>query len=150
MSVMNRILVVEKHWVGENRFLWIFLGAPSIEHLRGNKWLSTVLSAITAAVVGVILNLAIWFSLNVIFSSASELYVGNLRLYVPDISSTDYASLLIAIAAFIALFKYKASMLVTLAVAGFPGLPAVPKLITFIQRKESVYYVMGNPLTCSR
>ena len=48
-------------------FLWIFLGAPFIERLRGNKGLSAALSAITAAVVGVILNLAVWFAIHTVF-----------------------------------------------------------------------------------
>jgi chromate transporter len=103
-------------------FLWIFLGAPYIEHLRGNKSLSAALSAITAAVVGVILNLAVWFSLNVLFGEVNEIYIGSLRLYVPDFSSIDYASLLIAVGAFIALFRYKVSMLVTLGGAATAGL----------------------------
>jgi chromate transporter len=51
-------------------FLWIFLGAPYIEKLRGNEWLSSALSTVTAAVVGVILNLAVWFGLHVIFPAA--------------------------------------------------------------------------------
>lgn len=103
-------------------FLWIFLGAPYIEHLRGNKSLSTALSAITAAVVGVVLNLAVWFSLNVLFGTVSEIIIGPLRLYVPDLGTIDWASLLIAVAAFIALFRYKVSMLVTLAGAAAAGL----------------------------
>ncbi len=102
-------------------FLWIFMGAPYIESLRGHKSLSTALSAITAAVVGVILNLAIWFSLNVIFGTVDEGYIGPLRLYVPDWSSIDWASLLIAIAAFIALFRFKVSMLWTLGGAALAG-----------------------------
>ena len=53
-------------------FLWIFLGAPFIERLRGNAALSGALSAITAAVVGVILNLAIWFALHVLFRTVVE------------------------------------------------------------------------------
>ncbi|MBL9170921.1 MAG: chromate transporter, partial [Verrucomicrobiales bacterium] len=52
-------------------FLWIFLGAPHIEQLRGNKWLSAALSTITAAVVGVILNLAVWLGLHVLFPAGS-------------------------------------------------------------------------------
>ena len=48
-------------------FLWIFLGAPHIEQLRGNAKLTAALSAITAAVVGVVLNLAVWFGVNVLF-----------------------------------------------------------------------------------
>ena len=48
-------------------FLWIFLGAPHIEQLRGNRKLTAALSAVTAAVVGVVLNLAVWFGLHVLF-----------------------------------------------------------------------------------
>ncbi len=103
-------------------FLWIFLGAPYIEHLRGNRSLSTALSAITAAVVGVILNLALWFSLHVLFSTVTETFIGPVRLFVPDLATIDWVSLLIAIAAFTALFRYKVSMLVTLAGAAGLGL----------------------------
>ena len=103
-------------------FLWIFLGAPYIENLRGNTSLSTALSAITAAVVGVILNLALWFSLHVIFADVVEQMVGPVRLYVPDLGTIDWVSLLIAVAAFTALFRYKVSMLVTLAGAAGVGL----------------------------
>ena len=53
-------------------FLWIFLGAPFVEALRGNKALSGALAAITAAVVGVILNLAVWFALHVLFREVRE------------------------------------------------------------------------------
>lgn len=103
-------------------FLWIFLGAPYIEYLRGNKSLSTALSTITAAVVGVILNLALWFSLHVLFGTVTEEFVGPLRLFVPDFATIDWVSLLIATAAFIALFRYKVSMMVTLAGAAAIGL----------------------------
>jgi chromate transporter len=103
-------------------FLWIFLGAPYIEKLRGHKSLSTVLSTITAAVVGVILNLATWFSLNAIFGAVDETYFGPLRLYIPELRTIDWAALLIAIAAFIALFRFKVSMLWTLAGAAAAGL----------------------------
>ncbi len=103
-------------------FLWIFLGAPYIENLRGHKSLSTALSAITAAVVGVILNLAVWFSLNVLFGTVNEVYFGPIRIYVPDVTTLDWASLLIAVGAFIALFRFKISMLWTLAGAAAAGL----------------------------
>lgn len=103
-------------------FLWIFLGAPYIESLRGRKSLTTALSAITAAVVGVIANLAVWFSLNVIFGTVNEVFIGPLRLYVPELSTIDWASLVIAIVAFIALFRYKVSMLWTLAGAAAAGI----------------------------
>ena len=103
-------------------FLWIFLGAPYIEYLRGNKSLTTALSAITAAVVGVILNLAVWFSLQTIFGEVNELSFGSLRLLVPVWETIDWASLLIAVGAFIALFRLKWGMITTLAVSAGLGL----------------------------
>jgi chromate transporter len=103
-------------------FLWIFLGAPYIEHLRGNKSLSTALSGITAAVVGVILNLAVWFAIQTLFGQVDEQYWGPLRLYVPHWATIDWASLLIALAAFVALFRFKTGMLTTLAGAVGLGL----------------------------
>jgi chromate transporter len=103
-------------------FLWIFLGAPYIEQLRGKTLLTTALSAITAAVVGVILNLAVWFSFNVIFGTVNEVWLGPLRLLVPVWSTIDWASLLIAIAAFVAIFHFKVSMIKTLAGAAVAGL----------------------------
>ena len=57
-------------------FLWIFLGAPFIEVLRGNRALSGALSAITAAVVGVVLNLAIWFAIHTIFGQVQPVRWG--------------------------------------------------------------------------
>jgi chromate transporter len=103
-------------------FLWIFLGAPYIEYLRGRKALSTALSGITAAVVGVILNLAAWFAVQTLFGQVDERYWGPLRLYVPHWATIDWAALLIALAAFVALFRFKAGMLLTLAGAVGLGL----------------------------
>jgi chromate transporter len=103
-------------------FLWIFLGAPYIEYLRGNKALTTALSGITAAVVGVILNLAVWFSLQTIFKTVDEVNLGALRLLVPVWGTVDWASLLIAAGAFIAMFKYQQSMLRVLAGRALAGL----------------------------
>lgn len=103
-------------------FLWIFLGAPYIEYLRGNKDLSAALSAITASVVGVILNLAVWFSLHTVFAVVDERQVGLVKLMVPRWETADLVSLFIALAAFIALFRFKASMLLTLAGSAAVGL----------------------------
>lgn len=103
-------------------FLWIFLGAPFIEYWRGNKSLTTALSAITAAVVGVILNLAVWFALQTLFGVVEERNFGRLRLYIPDFSTLDWAALLIAIGAFIALFRLKLNMLITLALSASAGI----------------------------
>jgi chromate transporter len=103
-------------------FLWIFLGAPYIEYLRGNRLITSALSTITASVVGVILNLAVWFSLHTLFGTVNEQYVGPLRLYVPDGSTLDVVALLIAIGAFIALFRLKLSMLTTLGISAVLGI----------------------------
>ncbi|MBI1876956.1 MAG: chromate efflux transporter [Chloroflexi bacterium] len=103
-------------------FMWIFLGAPYIEVLRGNKSLSTALSAITAAVVGVVLNLAIWFSLHTVFGQVNDVYISALHLPIPIWSSVDLAAFVIAIGAFIAIFRYKTGMLWTLAGSAAAGL----------------------------
>jgi chromate transporter len=102
-------------------FLWIFLGAPYIESLRGNRSLSSALSAITAAVVGVILNLALWFGMHVMFGTVSEIHVFGLALDVPDFATLDIASLLLTVAALIAMLYYKVGMLTTLAVSALLG-----------------------------
>lgn len=111
-------------------FLWIFLGAPYMEHLRGNKSLSTALSAITAAVVGVILNLAIWFSLHTVFSEIEELRVGIVRLWIPDPTSVDLIAATISVGAFIALLRFRTGLLSTLAASAGFGLICYLILIT--------------------
>jgi chromate transporter len=103
-------------------FLWIFLGAPYIEYLRGRKSLSCALSAITAAVVGVILNLAVWFSLHTLFGRVDEVNVTGLRLLVPDLKTIDIVSTLIAVGAFVLMFRFKFGMLRTLALSAAVGL----------------------------
>ena len=103
-------------------FLWIFLGAPYIERLRGNKALSAALSAITATVVGVILNLAVWFSLHAIFGEVNEAFIGPIRLWLPVWQTLDVAALAIAIGAFVALFRFKKSMLAVLGGSAAVGL----------------------------
>jgi chromate transporter len=102
-------------------FLWIFLGAPWIEALRGNRALSSALSAITAAVVGVILNLAVWFALHALFARVAEVHAAGMRLSIPEWGSVRLASLAIAIAAMIAMLRFRIGMMTTLfacAVAG--------------------------------
>ncbi len=73
-------------------FLWIFLGAPHIERLRGDRALGGAFAAITAAVVGVILNLALWFALHVVFARLRPLDHWGLRIDVPVLSSVDAAA----------------------------------------------------------
>lgn len=103
-------------------FLWIFLGAPYIEILRGNRSLSTALTGITAAVVGVIFNLAVWFSVHTLFGRVEEIHPWGLRMLAPDWSTLDPGALIIAIGAFLALFWWKLGMLKTLALSAAAGL----------------------------
>lgn len=98
-------------------FLWIFLGAPFVEVLRGNKALAAGLSTITAAVVGVVLNLAIWFALHTLFAEAQPIrFLGGLaNLDVPVATSLDNWSFALSLAAAIAIFRFKAGMITILA-----------------------------------
>ncbi len=96
-------------------FLWIFLGAPYIEWLRGRKALADALSAITAAVVGVILNLAVWFALHTLFGRVDRIETGPLDLHVPVWGTLDPGAFLVAAGAFAALFALRWGMLKTLA-----------------------------------
>ena len=102
-------------------FLWIFTGAPYIEHLRGNRVLTAGLSAITAAVVGVVLNLAIWFGLHVAFDRIETHRIGPLRLLVPDLSTANHVAIAIALGAFYALLRLRWNMIATLAVSAALG-----------------------------
>jgi chromate transporter len=102
-------------------FLWIFLGAPYIEALRGRASLSAALSAITAAVVGVILNLAVWFGLHVVFDTVDERRLAGLRLLVPDVATIDPAALVLAALALIAMLRFKVGMIPMLAVSAALG-----------------------------
>ncbi len=102
-------------------FLWIFLGAPYVEYLRGKRWLSTALTGITAAVVGVIFNLAVWFSVHTLFGTVGELDWRGLRLLVPAWSTLDPGALAIAALAFLALFRWRLGMLKTLGLCVAAG-----------------------------
>ncbi len=103
-------------------FLWIFLGAPYIESLRGRHSLNAALSTITAAVVGVILNLSIWFSLHTLFGVVNETVRNGVRLLIPEWATVDFAALLICISAFVSLFVVRRGMLPTLALSTLVGL----------------------------
>jgi chromate transporter len=103
-------------------FLWIFLGAPYIEALRGNRSLSAALSAITAAVVGVILNLSLWFGLHVVFHEVSEQHTGPLRLFVPNLTSIDVAAAALTGLAMLSMFRFKLSLPKTLGMSAALGL----------------------------
>jgi chromate transporter len=102
--------------------LFIFVGAPYIERLRRNESLRHALSGITAAVVGVILNLAVWFALHVFWPDVEERAVGPLRMLVPVTLTPDWLALGIAAAAFVALARLKWNALAVLAGATAVGL----------------------------
>jgi chromate transporter len=102
-------------------FFFIFVGAPFVEYLRGNRALNAALRAITAAVVGVVLNLAVWFALHTLFGTVESMEVGPAVFLVPDLSTLDWRAVLIAVGAVIALFRYKTGMLATLGVAAMTG-----------------------------
>ncbi|MCC5884558.1 MAG: chromate efflux transporter [Halomonas sp.] len=102
-------------------FLWIFLGAPYVERLRDNAALSGAMTAITAAVVGVVLNLAVWFGLHVVFAEVGEWRGAGLRLLVPDIASLDVAALALSVAALLAIFRFGVGMLKVLGACALAG-----------------------------
>ncbi|MCE9590622.1 MAG: chromate efflux transporter [Planctomycetes bacterium] len=103
-------------------FMWIFLGAPYIERLRNRRLLGAAMSAITAVVVGVIMNLAVWFALHVLFTQLTEHDYGPVRLLVPSWGTLDWAALLLAVGALVALVRFKANMIATLGVCALAGL----------------------------
>jgi len=96
-------------------FLWIFLLAPYVERLRDNQALTAALGAITAAVVGVVLNLALWFGLHVVFGEVSVFEGWGLRVAAPRLGSIDPAALVLGLAALIAMFRYEFGMVRLLA-----------------------------------
>ena len=103
-------------------FAWIFLGAPFMEGLRANKGLAAALQAVTAAVVGVILNLAIWFAVHVIFAEVRPVTAGPLAFDLPVFSSLNWAALSLAVAALYAVFRLKLGMVQVLAGISAAGL----------------------------
>jgi chromate transporter len=104
-------------------FLWIFVGAPYVERLRGNRALAGALSAITAAVVGVILNLAVWFALHTIFAETRSYTAGTIRLDVPVLASLNPWALALAAVAILAVFHFKVGMVQALAACAAAGIP---------------------------
>jgi chromate transporter len=105
-------------------FLFIFLGAPYVERLRGNRSLSAALTGITAAVVGVIANLAVYFGVHTLFHRTSLADWGPIHLQVPELSSLRPIALAIACIAGVLLIRVKWSVLRTLGVCAALGLVA--------------------------
>jgi chromate transporter len=102
-------------------FLFIFAGAPYVERLRGNRFVAGALAAVTAAVVGVIANLALWFGLHVLFGEVGERTFGPVSLPTADLSAFDWAAGIIALAAAVALVRFHANLLLVLALAALTG-----------------------------
>lgn len=96
-------------------FLWIFLGAPFMERLRGNRWITGALGAVSAAVVGVILNLALWFALHVLFRVLHGVNTGALRFLFPEPASVDWVAVALVLLAFAALQSRRLGLVAVLA-----------------------------------
>jgi chromate transporter len=103
-------------------FVFVFLGAPVIERLQSNVALSGALAAITASVVGVVGNLAVWFALHVVFRDHTATRLGFSTIDVPVASSIDLAALALSVLAAICLFRLKLGVLRTLGIAAAAGL----------------------------
>ena len=101
-------------------FLWILIGAPFMETMRSNEALAVTLAAITAAVVGVILNLAVWFALHVLFGTLYQARGFGMAVDVPVLSSVNLPSLVLTAGAVVAVFRFKVGMLTVLAACSVP------------------------------
>jgi chromate transporter len=103
-------------------FLFIFAGAPYLERLRGNHTISHALTAISAAVAGVVLNLAVWFALHTAFGTVNEQAYGRLQVPEPDWSTLHPASVAISVAAAVLVFGFHLGTLRVLAVSAVAGM----------------------------
>ena len=103
-------------------FLWIFAGAPYIEQLTAQPRLKGALESITAAVVGVVLNLSIWFGLHVLFAELPSVQIGPVKLLAPVWHTLDWRVLLIGIVSAIMLLWRHQSLMRTLGVAALMGI----------------------------
>jgi chromate transporter len=103
-------------------FLWIFAGAPFIEDLRNNTRLAGALAAITAAVTGVILNLAVWFTLHVLFRTIAEAHIGPIRWFAIDWASLDLRAAALAAIAAVLVFGLHRGLIETVAIMAALGI----------------------------
>ena len=97
-------------------FLWIFVGAPYIERLNAEPRLRSALAAVTAAVVGVILNLTVWFALQVLFAHVGEWRIGPLHVLTPDPATLSFKTLVLSVLAAVLLFLLHRGVMTTLAI----------------------------------
>ncbi len=99
-------------------FLWIMAGAPYVERLNAEPRLRSALAAVTAAVVGVILNLTVWFALNVLFGRVTETWFGPLRLYLPDLALVNWIAVVLTGLAIWLMFWRHVGIIATLGICG--------------------------------
>ncbi|MGH6873565.1 MAG: chromate efflux transporter [Aestuariivirgaceae bacterium] len=102
-------------------FLWIFAFAPYLDYLRSMSRLSGALAAITAAVVGVILNLSIWFALHVLFEKVTRVTWPPFDIWLPDLTSVNLLSLLLSVAAAFMLLKLDLGVVRTILISALAG-----------------------------
>jgi chromate transporter len=103
-------------------FVWIFAGAPYVEKLRGQRALSAALSAITAAVVGVIANLALWFALNLLFAEHTRVTGYGLNMLVPVPASLEVPALVVSVIAFALVFVLRLGLFAVLGISALLGI----------------------------
>ena len=102
--------------------LWIFAGAPFVEQLRSNRRLSGALAAITAAVVGVILNLSVWFALHVLFGQVTETWFGPVRWFAFDPLALDLKTTALAAIAAVLAFRFHRGLIEVVAIMAALGI----------------------------
>ncbi len=105
-------------------FLWIFVGAPYIERLHSEPRLKAALAAVTAAVVGVILNLTVTFAIDVLSPSAKERWFGPLKVYLPDLTALNWLAVALSAMAIVLTFRLHRNIIETLLVCGGLALAA--------------------------
>jgi chromate transporter len=105
-------------------FLFVLLGAPYIERLRGNHTISAALTGITAAVVGVIANLGLYFALHTLFARTRPFDAGIVHLTLPELGTVRPVPVAITVVAVALIFRRGWSVLRVLAVCGVLGLAA--------------------------
>jgi chromate transporter len=103
-------------------FLWIFAGAPYVEWIAGRPRLQGALDAITAAVVGVIANLSVWFALNVMFAEVNRADAGPVGIWFPEAGTVDIGAIILTLLAAILVFWRRLDLLVVLPIMALSGL----------------------------
>ncbi len=103
-------------------FLWIFTGAPYVERLSTNSRVAGALAGVTAAVVGVILNLSLWFALHVLFGNVAATWRGPVRLWTPELASLNLEALLLSALAALLLLRLHLGIASTLAITAAAAL----------------------------